>query len=199
MSAEEFLQKLERELHSLSAEERSSAMQYYREYLEDADDVDAAIRALGSPKKVAADIFRELGMVSRPVSKVQEMDRGRKVLLGVLLVCGLILCGGLLDGVATGILGVLVAIAAVILTFFLLFLVLAGALFVAAAACLVAIIGSATPLVALELLGAALVLSGLALFSFAAFLWMCRTVFPAIIRAAVSLGHRIFHPKGGTV
>lgn len=62
MTQAEFLTQLENALFSLTAEERESAMSYYREYLEEAGaDEAAAIEALGSPQSVADRILREIG------------------------------------------------------------------------------------------------------------------------------------------
>lgn len=60
MTTAEFLQQLERCLHTLSAEERESALSYYREYLEEAgENAPSAIEALGSPQSVAGNIIAE--------------------------------------------------------------------------------------------------------------------------------------------
>lgn len=204
MSREEFLRQLEQELRGLSTEERENAMRYYRDYLSEADDVQAAIDGLGSPKKVAADILREFGAVPAQRSATQrfsDMDRGQKALLLLLIVIAAVcILPASMAGLG-GLIGILVGILAVVCVGFLLFLCLFVAFFIAAVACLIqAILTLSTAYAsALLLLGAALLLFGLAQLSLAAFLWMCRTLFPSAIRGIAALGRRIFHPRGGAV
>lgn len=67
MTSAEFLSQLNRELTSLSPEERANALVYYREYLEDAgEDAASAIESLGSPQSVAERIIREVGTGKSP-------------------------------------------------------------------------------------------------------------------------------------
>ena len=62
MTRQEFLNQLSVQLYRLTPEERESALNYYREYLEEAGaDEQAAIEALGSPQSVAERIIREIG------------------------------------------------------------------------------------------------------------------------------------------
>ena len=68
MSKEEYLAELERNLRKLPEEEREEAMQYYREYLEEAgENVEEVIEKLGSPKEVANGIIRECAVKSLEV------------------------------------------------------------------------------------------------------------------------------------
>ena len=55
MNRIEFIAELERLLQDISAEERNEAVQYYRDYFEDAgmENEQHIIEELGSPKKVA--------------------------------------------------------------------------------------------------------------------------------------------------
>ena len=62
MTTQDFLAELDAYLYGLSPEERESAVNYYREYLEEAGgDADAVMRSLGSPEAVAQRILAELG------------------------------------------------------------------------------------------------------------------------------------------
>lgn len=62
MNREEFMTRLEILLAGISSEERKEALQYYRDYFEDAGKENEAkvIRELGSPEKVAATIKADL-------------------------------------------------------------------------------------------------------------------------------------------
>lgn len=61
MKREEFLKELEYQLRRLPRNERDEAMDYYQGYLDDAgpEQEESVLRALGSPKEVAAQIIRE--------------------------------------------------------------------------------------------------------------------------------------------
>ncbi|MBR7038762.1 MAG: DUF1700 domain-containing protein, partial [Oscillospiraceae bacterium] len=62
MTTQDFLAELDAYLYGLSPEERESAVNYYREYLEEAGgDADAVMRSLGTPEAVAQRILAELG------------------------------------------------------------------------------------------------------------------------------------------
>ena len=59
MTKNAFLSALEKELRTLPPEERNDAMQYYKEYFEEAgpEQEEKAARSLGSPKAIAADLL----------------------------------------------------------------------------------------------------------------------------------------------
>jgi uncharacterized membrane protein len=206
MNRETFLRQLEYELRTLSAEERENAMQYYRDYLNEAEDVQAALDALGSPERVAADILREFGSVPAVSSRTKQtgglrswftaLDRGQKILLVFLLcvaaVCILPACLGVIGGLGGLLVGIVVCIVAVLFAAFLIFLVLAFAFFIAGIVALAAAFGAATLASAGIVVGVAMILLGLSLLCFAAFLWLCRTLFPAILRTVADCGHRLF-------
>lgn len=64
MNREEFLRQLEQLLTGISEEEKADAMAFYRSYFEDAGEGNEAsiIKELGSPKKVADNIRKNLGL-----------------------------------------------------------------------------------------------------------------------------------------
>lgn len=66
MDKYEFISRLENALSSLSADEKRSALDYYKELFEDAggDKAQELISNLGSPESIAENIIRESGMVS---------------------------------------------------------------------------------------------------------------------------------------
>ena len=63
MNRQEFLDALERELQNVSEKEREEALQYYREYFDEAgpENEEVVIRELGSPQRVAGMIRRDIG------------------------------------------------------------------------------------------------------------------------------------------
>lgn len=209
MNPNEFLRQLEYELRSLPAEERDNAIQYYRDYLADADDVQAALESLGSPKKVAADILSQFGSVPAPSNPPQQirfadrisgMESGQKALMAALIVIAAICILPVCIAGGGSILGILIAVIVVIFAAFLVFLALGIGLLIAAVTCLISILFILPTTIAniLILVGVSLLLLGGSLLSFAAFWWICATLFPSIIRGIASLGRRIFHPKGGS-
>lgn len=61
MRKEEYLQKLEQLLCDIPAEDRYEAMQFYRDYLEDAGaDAEEVLRSLGTPEELAKSIQKDL-------------------------------------------------------------------------------------------------------------------------------------------
>lgn len=67
MSKKDYLQKLSELLSDISAEEREEALDYYRDYFEDAGEgeEERVMRELGSPEKVAAQIKDGISMGDR--------------------------------------------------------------------------------------------------------------------------------------
>lgn len=202
MSREEFLRQLEQELHALSQEEKNNAMQFYRDYLYDADDVEEAINNLGSPQKVAADILRELGAVPAQVQSSKNerlfsnLDRGQKFLLTALIVIAAV---SIIPAVFSGVGGIVFA-AVILLVFLFPFFFLLSMFFFGYGLCLLywmCMEISAGGASALVMLGGSIVSISLGLLFFAAFLWLLKTVFPSIIRGIVSLCQRILGLFGG--
>lgn len=77
MTANEFLGQLEQCLSGLQAEERESAMAYYREYFMDAgaENEEEAAERLGSPQSAAERIISEAGETfSAPLGKAPAQD-----------------------------------------------------------------------------------------------------------------------------
>lgn len=85
MGKEEYLAELERNLRKLPEVERLEAMQYYREYLEEAgENAEEVIAKLGSPKEVANGIIRECAVKSLAVvgqgqnRKYEKQEEGKR-------------------------------------------------------------------------------------------------------------------------
>ncbi len=61
MRKEEYLQKLEQLLYGIPAEDREEALQFYRDYLEDAgENAGEVLRSLGTPEELAKSIRKDL-------------------------------------------------------------------------------------------------------------------------------------------
>lgn len=74
MNQKEFMERLEKLLFRISIEEREEALQYYKNYFEDAGQENEAqvISELGSPEKVAATIMADLKSGSREEGEFTE-------------------------------------------------------------------------------------------------------------------------------
>ena len=63
MDIYDFIKRLDNALSPLSETERESALRYYKELFEDAENESELIEHLGSPEKIAENIIRESGMI----------------------------------------------------------------------------------------------------------------------------------------
>lgn len=63
MDKYDFIKRLDNALSPLSETERESALRYYKELFEDAENESELIEHLGSPEKIAENIIRESGMI----------------------------------------------------------------------------------------------------------------------------------------
>jgi len=142
MTKTSFLSQLAQRLQVLPEEERREALEYYNNYLSDAEDEYAAIAELGTPAEVAANILADF--VSKPPPK---KSRARHLWLVLLAVFALPIGGPLLIAVGA------VAFAMVITLFAL--VVAGGALVVSGIISLLTF-----PLVATQDFGFALLSSG---------------------------------------
>ena len=79
MTRDEFLQALRRELSPLSPEERDAAVNYYEEFLADAEDEGVAIEKLGSPPLIAQRILQENGV--KDFNELLQKSNGQAALL----------------------------------------------------------------------------------------------------------------------
>lgn len=157
MTKEQFLFQLEQQLLDLPEDERAEAVDYYRDYFDDAgeENEESVIAELGSPKKVAASITEGLrgsredgGTVGQPpqtrgrAQSYSEANRGRKRTDSrskwILIILVAIFTSPLWLGAAGVIFGLLVGFLALVfgLTVAVAALMLAG--FVAGVICVIA-------------------------------------------------------------
>lgn len=59
MKKEQYLKRIKNGIQSLTIDEQNEALQYYSDYLDDADDVEKAMEELGSPEEVAQQIIEK--------------------------------------------------------------------------------------------------------------------------------------------
>lgn len=210
MNKEEFLKQLEQLLSDINPAEREEALQYYREYFEDANMADEdVIRELGSVQAVADSIREDLEDKELvPIKEKEEEKQNQKeekvnyfefeekkkedtsdkqkmstgLVVAIVLVA--ILFSPAILGITMGIFGALLGI----------FGTLAG-LFIASAACMIAFAVAAvgclvgaivkmftSPVASLILLGTALICLGLCSLSTLLTLKMVTVVIPGILK-----------------
>ena len=88
MTKNEFLSQLEYRLRALPENERKDALEYYNGYLDDAgEDVEQAIKHLGSPAEAAANIIAEYAVSDArdPDETVQDRKRALPIVWTVIL------------------------------------------------------------------------------------------------------------------
>lgn len=220
MNRKEFLSQLEQALQGMPAEECRRAVEYYENYFDEAgpENEQEVLQQLGAPEKVAADILRDYRDIAQRPNHSHEgnqktaseqkngrsqqrgewfrsLDNGQKLLLLVLLLvaAGVVVPVGV--GVIGGIGGILFALICVVCTVFF----LVPALDLVAWAGMLALLFAAgvhvstNPMLALLLLGLALICAacGVLLAQLTKYLFFA--VFPALIRGIVSFFRRILH------
>jgi len=92
MSKAEYLEKLRRNLRALPENSAKDALEYYEDYLSEAEagqDLAGAMERLGTPNEVAAKILAEFAVADIKVSETEKTDKphrgGMKVALGITL------------------------------------------------------------------------------------------------------------------
>lgn len=211
MNRNEFFVELERLLGDISSEERDEALEYYREYFEEAgaENEEEVLRTLGSPEKVAENIRAGLGEESKSKGEFTErgfegyakeekqeimhaprkFGKGMWILILIAAVLAWPITKGLILGALTIIAGLLLAAAAIL-----------GAALLAGIACGMAgvtIIGIGlssifvNPFVALCLSGAGLIVLAIGILLAMLGIWILKLILPPMIRGIVALAKRI--------
>lgn len=250
MNRAEFMQQLSELLSEISPTEREEALQYYKDYFDDAgvENEASVIEELGTPEKVAQTIkadllgkttddweFTEAGctnMGGRPkaaVVKVEENSRhsqqqynnqynnqykyqygngaGQQTETGkkktdvgkIILVTLLILITSpLWISVGSALIGIIIAIAAVIASLLLALLLLSAAFIISG----IFLFGLSfpkmfvSPLLGFMTMGISLLILGLGIFALIVSIGICGTVIPALFRGIINLCRRPFHKNG---
>lgn len=212
MNRNEFLRQLEQLLCDIPESERREAMEYYRNYFEDAGPEKEAqiIEELGSPQEVAASIKRNLfGEDFGEYDFVKEEKRENryeypqdKTMRNVVIAVIILLTFPLWVGIVAGAFGILiggiaavfavaVAIIAVVFAFFVVGFVLCG-------------IGVANVFTGFPAVGMVLVAVGMFLLAFAVLgmiviVWLVGRILPWTLRAIVRLCKRPFQKRGAVI
>lgn len=210
MKKEEYLQKLEQLLYGIPEADRAEALQFYRDYLEDAGtDVEEVLRSLGTPEELAESIRKDLygereddqaAHTDAVIEKSKErstrkgkISAGQWILFLILALCA-----------APVIVPIFGAIIGVVITIFVVAVVLiftagiVGVVLILAA--IIMIVGALVKLViapfsALIMLGGGLLMVGLGLIGIAFTVWMAARVLPRIFGGIVNVWSRIVHRK----
>lgn len=211
MTKERFIEELKGHLSSLPREELDSAVKYYEEYLEDSEDVEEAIKSLGSPKSVAGQILSDMGRTEEPTTenvpavtgevvnnekKKKKEKRPLTALETVLIIILCVITSPVWLGLALTLLGLFIALVAVVFALLISVAAVSLALVVAGCAGFVAgiamifggTVGGGCTLVGGSLLclaiGILLAIPGWAIIV---------KVIPALFRGIVNLFRKIFH------
>ncbi len=212
MNRNEFLRQLEQLLCDIPENERREAMEYYRNYFEDAGPEKEAqiIEELGSPQEVAASIKRNLfGEEYQDYDFVKEEKQQnaygssqnkttRNVMIAVLVVLTFPLWIGLVAGIFGILIGgiaavfsVVVAAIAIVTAFLIMGFVLCG-------------IGMANVFTGLPAAGLILISIGMFMLAFAVLgviviVWTVGRILPWTLRAVVRLCKRPFQKRGAAI
>ncbi len=202
-----FLRKLEELLSDIPDNERRDAMEYYRNYFDDAgpENEEKIIEELGSPWKVAESIKRDLFGDTyqsedfvKPEQPAGENKTARNVLIAVLLVFTFPLwiaiaaaVFGLLAGLVGCLFGLAVCIVAFVGVFFVTGVVLTGTGLIKAF--------TGFPAVGLVLTGIGLLLLAFGVLGLIFTVWAVGRALPWILRGIVSLCKKPFQRRGASI
>lgn len=212
MTMHEFLEKLNSLLSDIPKTERESAMQYYKEYFEEAGigEYDNIPETMESPEVIAENIRaglesdeqpeesyfkKEENTTSRERGKEEKktLDSSKIILLIIIAIFTSPIWGGILlslAGLAIGVLaaifGILVAVIAVMASFLV-------------AGVVVIIVGSvkmvAAPIAGITAIGVGLLLFGMGLLLLILVIWSFRVLIPAMFQGISWIFQRIFRGK----
>ena len=217
MTKEQFLFQLEQKLLDIPEDERAEAMEYYRDYFNDAgsENEEQVIAELGSPDKVAASIKEGLragredaGTVGQPpqtrgtAKSFCEANRDRKQTDSrskwILIILVAIFTFPFWIGIVGALFGILVAIVAVIFSLLVAAVALAGVGVVVGLICfIVGIVRFFTggPVSGLMTVSAGLLLFAMGCLCTAALIFVLGQVIPWMLRGLSNLLHNGFHRR----
>ena len=217
MTKEQFLFQLEQKLLDIPEDERAEAMEYYRDYFNDAgsENEEQVIAELGSPDKVAASIKEGLragredaGTVGQPpqargtAKSFSEANRDRKQTDSrskwILIILVAIFTFPFWIGIVGALFGILVAIVAVIFSLLVAAVALAGVGVVVGLICfIVGIVRFFTggPVSGLMTVSAGLLLFAMGCLCTAALIFVLGQVIPWMLRGLSNLLHNGFHRR----
>ncbi len=199
MNRNEFMRRLEILLSDISKEERDEALQYYRDYFEDAGAEHEAevIRELESPEKVAETIKADLKREFQDVQEPPKTSNGLKILLIVLIV---LIGAPIILPVGFGL--VVAALGIVIAAFSFFAGLVLGAVAIMGAGLVAIVVGIPLLVVALPAgllsVGSGLLIFVVGLIGTAATVKLCMVMYPAMFRILVNICRWPFYHKAKT-
>lgn len=199
MNRNEFMRRLEILLSDISKEGRDEALQYYRDYFEDAGAEHEAevIRELESPEKVAETIKADLKREFQDVQEPPKTSNGLKILLIVLIV---LIGAPIILPVGFGL--VVAALGIVIAAFSFFAGLVLGAVAIMGAGLVVIVVGIPLLVVALPAgllsVGSGLLIFVVGLIGTAATVKLCMVMYPAMFRILVNICRWPFYHKAKT-
>lgn len=191
MTRDDYLAELERQLRQLPPEERENAVSYYREYLEESENLLETLDRLGSPKKVASEI-----LANYSIRSAEERPTAKRGLSAVWIVIAAIFASPVaipLAALAAGsaVLLVLLLVMVLLLVWGAAFAFIMAGIFLF---CISIPIFPQSVATGFFFIGQSLVLIGIGLLIFLAALWLSKTGFSGIAK----LFHKVIKKKGGT-
>ena len=205
MNKNEFLSQLEGLLSDIPESERREAMEYYRNYFEDAGPEKEAqiIEELGSPQEVASSIKRNLfgeGFEEYNFVKEEKLQNNtmRNVLIAVIVILTFPLWGGIVAGIfgilvggIAAVFAVAVAVIAIVVAFFVVGFALCG-------------IGMANIVTGFPAEGFILAAVGMFMLAFAVLgtiviVWAVGRILPWLLREIVRLCKKPFQKRGAAI
>lgn len=206
MNRIEFMAELEALLQDIAAEERDEAMQYYRDYFEDAgiENEMQVIAELGSPQKVARTIkedlkFEEKEMpADRTVYQEEQKQEKTNNLIKILLIIAIAVVGApIILPVALAVICVIFGLA--VSGFAVLGSLVIAAISVAFAGIMMVVCGIIElfrfPALGLVICGAGMLLSVLGAIGTVLLVKLCLIVFPVLFRGIVNIFRRLLHGR----
>ena len=199
MRKEEYLQKLEQLLYGIPAEDREEALQFYRDYLEDAGkDVDEVLRSLGSPEELAKsiqkDLYSQYTYNEKNVTKSSgkgKLSAGQWIIFIILCLCAAPVIVPICGTIISVIIALIIAVIAIVFG-----VGIAGiALVIAAIAIIIAALVKlvVSPFSALIMVGGGLLMVGLGLIGIVFAIWLVFKVLPKMCTVIADICSKLFN------
>lgn len=212
MNRNEFLRQLEQLLCDIPENERREAMEYYRNYFEDAGPEKEAqiIEELGSPQEVAASIKRNLfgeGYSDYDFVKEEKHqdiygNRQNKTTRNILIAVIIVLTFPLWVGIIGAAFGILIGGIAVVFALVVAVIAIVAALLIGG----IVLFGigmfhifTGFPAVGLVLAAVGMFMLAAAVLGIAAIVWLVGRILPWTLRAIVRLCKRPFQKRGAVI
>ena len=216
MNREEYMKRLERALNGISESEKAEALQYYRDYFDDAgvENEQEVMEALGTPENLAETIKKEqMGQQDSFEQNVESEDtyvgatkenednkKKNKLSGGTIaaIVILAILASPIILTVAAAVASALVGVVAAIFSAVVSVIAVILALILVVVICIVAVFVFAgiSPFFSVILAGIALMVAGVCVFLIMAVVWLFGMALPWLIKGIIKLCKKIFGKKG---